>query len=129
MGGGQQRLDITLLQFPTHVLSIDTEVAYGLNILVTGCTGFIGSKVARELLNLDHSVQGVDNLADSNLLRLQQWRLKDLFRNPRFTFTSADVSDRERLRPMFSGAGPKGPVEAVINLAARAGVRESVENP
>lgn len=100
-----------------------------MNVLVTGCAGFIGSNVARELLNLGHSVQGVDNFTDSNLLRLQQWRLNDLVQNPRFTLNRIDIVDEESLRPMLLDTGPPGPVEAVVNLAARAGVRESVENP
>ena len=100
-----------------------------MNILVTGCAGFVGSSVARELLDLGHSVQGVDNFTSPNLLRLQQWRLKELVRNPRFTLRATDISDGNNLRPIFSGAGERGPIEAVVNLAALAGVRESVEKP
>ena len=100
-----------------------------MNILITGCAGFVGSNVARELLALGHSVHGVDNFTNPNLLPLQQWRLKDLVQNPRFTLSIADIFDEESLRPTFRDVGERGPVEAVVNLAAQAGVRESAERP
>ena len=100
-----------------------------MNILVTGCAGFIGSNVARLLLELGYSVQGVDNLCDPYVAQLKEWRLNALAGNSRFTFHRLDVADHLGLHPTFRGGNPGGPVFAVIQLAARAGVRGSVENP
>ena len=100
-----------------------------MNTLVTGCAGFIGSNVARLLLELGYSVQGVDNLCDPNVAQLKQSRLNALIDGPRFTFHRTDVSDHRGLHPIFRGDNPDGPVFAVIHLAASAGVRDSVENP
>ena len=100
-----------------------------MNILVTGCAGFIGSNVARLLLELGHSVQGVDNLCHPYVAQLKEWRLGALAGSSRFTFHRLDVSDHRGLHPIFRGDNPDGPVFAVIHLAASAGVRDSVENP
>ena len=100
-----------------------------MNILVTGCAGFIGSNVARLLLELGYSVQGVDNLCDPYVAQLKEWRLGALARSSRFTFHRLGVSDNRGLHPIFRGDNPDGPVFAVIHLAASAGVRDSVENP
>lgn len=100
-----------------------------MNIVVTGCAGFIGSRVARLLLQRGHSVQGVDVLNDSNNLRLTQWRLDRLMENPGFTFRHLDITGPSALRPIFSAGPSAKPVQAVVNLAARAGVRDSVADP
>ena len=100
-----------------------------MNVVVTGCASFIGSNVARLLLELGHSVQGVDNLCDPYVAQLKQWRLNALAGNSGFTFQSVDVTHHLALHPTFRGDNPGGPVSAVIHLAARAGVRGSVENP
>ena len=96
-----------------------------MNIIVTGCAGFIGSRVVRRLLQLGHSVQGVDALNNSNSTRLTQWCLDRLTGNPGFTFRHLDITNPQTLRPIFSAE----PVQAVVNLAGRAGVRDSVANP
>ncbi len=92
------------------------------NYLVTGAAGFIGSRVSEMLIEQGHAVTGVDNLNDAYDVRMKEYRLRKLQTLPGFTFQKLDISKRaavERL-PAF---------DAVINLAARAGVRASVENP
>lgn len=92
------------------------------NILVTGAAGFIGSCVSEMLIEQGHAVNGVDNLNDSYDVRMKEYRLRKLQGLPGFTFQKLDISER--------GSVEKLPAfEAVINLAARAGVRASVENP
>lgn len=99
--------------------------------MLTGCAGFIGHKVAESLLAAGHPVVGLDNLNDSYDIRLKDWRLDQIVRHPAFQFQKLDISDRAALRALFlTGLGPKGCAPAaIINLAARAGVRQSVENP
>jgi nucleoside-diphosphate-sugar epimerase len=98
-------------------------------ILVTGCAGFIGARVCQTLLGRGHFVIGFDNLNDAYDPRLKRWRL-DQFRSlPRFEFQTVDISDRFSIWKAFDESSARGPVSALINLAARAGVRYSVENP
>lgn len=94
--------------------------------LVTGAAGFIASKVCEQLLAAGHTVVGVDDLNDAYDVRLKHWRLSRLKREANFCFYQQSISDRENLEIVFI-AHPE--IEAVINLAARAGVRASVENP
>jgi len=98
--------------------------------LVTGCAGFIGRKVCEFLLADGHTIVGVDNLNDAYDVRLKHWRLAQLEGGPRFVFHKLDITNRKELRELW-GAEEQGgvPFDAVINLAARAGVRQSVENP
>jgi UDP-glucuronate 4-epimerase len=93
--------------------------------LVTGCAGFIGSKVAELLTARGDAVLGIDNLNDAYDVRLKDWRLSQLASLERFTFEEADISDYEGLVPFFESNDLAG----VINLAARAGVRRSTEIP
>ncbi len=103
--------------------------------LVSGCAGFIASKVAELLLEAGHSVLGIDNLNDAYDPRLKHWRLARLQPRAGFRFQQLDISDRQALESLFqeearSGGNPAAePFSAVINLAARAGVQPSVENP
>ncbi len=92
--------------------------------IVTGAAGFIASKVSEQLLQAGHTVLGVDNMNDAYDVRLKEWRLRNLHRLNGFEFSQCDISDRTALRPLFART-PAG----VFNLAARAGVRQSVENP
>ncbi len=92
--------------------------------LVTGAAGFIGSKVCEFLLADNHEVIGIDNLNDATDVRLKNWRLGQLRNQPAFTFHELDICGQTRLRELFSS-----PFDGVINLAARAGVRQSVEDP
>jgi len=95
------------------------------NVLVTGCAGFIGWKVSLRLLEKGINIAGIDNMNDYYDPRLKEWRLSSLRENKNFSFTALDISEYEPVRALFS----EHPLDAVINLAARAGVRASVENP
>lgn len=94
-------------------------------ILVTGTAGMIGSRTSALLLDAGREVVGVDDLNPSNDPRFKRNRLAELAGRPGFTFVQTDVADRKAL----AAALPAGPFDAVINLAARAGVRTSVEDP
>lgn len=95
--------------------------------LLTGVAGFIASQVAEVLLAAGHTVVGLDNLNDAYDVRLKEWRLRRLVGRPGFKFQAADICDRPALEQAWAAGG--GAYTAVINLAARAGVRYSVENP
>ncbi len=105
--------------------------------LVSGCAGFIASKVTELLLEAGHQVAGIDNLNDAYDVRLKQWRLAKLQSHAGFRFRQLDITDLGALERLFaadadahdSGGPEELPYSAVINLAARAGVRPSVENP
>lgn len=97
--------------------------------LVTGCAGFIASKVADLLLAAGHEVVGVDNLNDAYDPRLKHWRLAQLTSRPNFQFHQLDIADESAIEPLFQPTNGKPPFAAVVNLAARAGVRQSVTNP
>jgi len=97
--------------------------------LVTGVAGFIASQVAQRLLSQGHTVVGLDNVNDAYDVRVKEWRLAQLVGRPGFTFRRADISDREALSTAFDVLTSDARPEAVINLAARAGVRTSVQNP
>ncbi|HEX7542128.1 MAG TPA: NAD-dependent epimerase/dehydratase family protein [Anaerolineales bacterium] len=92
------------------------------NYLVTGAAGFIGSRVTEMLIEQGHAITGVDNLNDAYDVRMKEYRLRKLQALPGFTFQKLDITERASLEklPAF---------EAVINLAARAGVRDSIEDP
>lgn len=96
------------------------------NYLVTGAAGFIASKVCDLLLDEGHSVVGLDNLNDAYDIRLKEYRLKRLATRPNFLFRKQDITERDALQDVFKAHGA---FAAVFNLAARAGVRASVENP
>lgn len=94
--------------------------------LVTGAAGFIGARVCELLAGAGHAVVGVDNLNETYDVRLKLWRLERLKTRPQFSFVRADVCDPGALEQVFKSAGP---FDAVLNLAARAGVRQSLEDP
>ncbi|EMB17757.1 NAD-dependent epimerase/dehydratase family protein [Rhodopirellula europaea] len=92
--------------------------------LVTGVAGFIANRVAAQLLDAGHSVVGIDNVNDYYDVRLKEHRLEKLeYEN--FQFVRGDIEDRKLLDAVFD----EHDFDAVINLAARAGVRYSMENP
>lgn len=98
--------------------------------LVTGVAGFIAARVAELLLAEGHEVVGVDNLNDYYDVRLKRHRLERLARcvaekSGTFVFQQLDIEDRVALEAIFAGHR----FDTVINLAARAGVRYSLENP
>lgn len=95
-----------------------------MKVLVTGCSGFIGWKVTELLLEQGHSVIGADNLNDAYDVRLKQWRLAILQEKRQFQFHTVDIGDKENVNQLFEQKP-----DAVVNLAARAGVRQSTEDP
>jgi len=98
-------------------------------ILVTGAAGFIASKVVELLLQEGHAVIGIDNLNKAYDPRLKEYRLAALSGRPGFSFARVDVCDRAALERLWADAADGRPFDAVINLAARAGVRPSVDDP
>ncbi|MCS6906460.1 MAG: GDP-mannose 4,6-dehydratase [Anaerolineales bacterium] len=96
--------------------------------LITGVAGFIGAMVAERLLNDGHTVYGVDNLNDAYDVRLKDYRLRKLLAYPNFTFERMDIGEPEAVRALFAKMPANG-WQAVINLAARAGVRQSLLDP
>lgn len=102
--------------------------------LLTGAAGFIGSAVARQLLGLGHRVIAVDNLDEAYDLRLKQWRLRELeafaqdsrSNHEGLIYKNLDICDESAVASLFSGLDG---FDGVINLAARAGVRRSLEDP
>jgi UDP-glucuronate 4-epimerase len=97
------------------------------NYLVTGAAGFIAANVVEQLIADGHTVVGVDNLNDAYDVRLKEWRLQRLLAHDAFTFERADICDRPAMARVFDKADDL--FDGVLNLAARAGVRPSVENP
>ena len=92
--------------------------------LVTGCAGFIGWKVTDFLIAGGHTVIGIDNINNAYDVTVKNWRLAQLKELSQFHFHNVDICDRPTLEQLFDES-----YDAVINLAARAGVRQSVENP
>ncbi|WP_096185782.1 NAD-dependent epimerase [Evansella halocellulosilytica] len=96
-----------------------------MNILVTGAAGFVGMHLAKRLLDEGHMVVGYDNLNDYYDVQLKKDRLEVLRSYDSFVFYEEDLADREALNHCFA----KEQIDVVINLAAQAGVRYSLENP
>lgn len=92
--------------------------------LVTGAAGFIGSHVCEYLLARGETVVGIDNLNDYYDVGLKHSRLKKI-NNDIFTFIQVDIADKEAIDEIFKKHG----IVKVVNLAAQAGVRYSIENP
>ncbi|AQR66290.1 protein CapI [Aquaspirillum sp. LM1] len=96
-----------------------------MKVLVTGAAGFIGRACAQALLRAGHQVVAVDNLNDYYPVSLKHARLATLKNQPDFQFYPQDVADWPALDALFAQNRP----DAVIHLAAQAGVRYSIENP
>jgi UDP-glucuronate 4-epimerase len=96
-----------------------------MRVLVTGAAGFIGAALSERLTARGDEVLGLDNLNDYYDVRLKEARLARLMPHPKFRFVKAALQDRPALNAAFAGFAP----QRVVNLAAQAGVRYSVENP
>ncbi|WOJ93664.1 NAD-dependent epimerase [Congregibacter variabilis] len=96
-----------------------------MRVLVTGAAGFIGSHLSQRLLDDGHEIVGLDNLNDYYSVQLKKDRLARLTTRQGFTFVQLDLEDRKAMEQLFADHAP----DAVINLAAQAGVRYSLENP
>lgn len=97
----------------------------GETYLVTGAAGFIGSRVAELLMNSGAQVCGADSINDAYDVRIKEHRVGHLKKNGRFSFSRLDIENAGALRELFENHEFAG----VLNLAARAGVRYSMENP
>lgn len=96
-----------------------------MNILVTGAAGFIGSNLVDALLAQNHMVTGIDDFNDFYDPQLKWQYLKKALENPRFTLIEADIRDPKLFDWTFSQKKP----DVVVHLAARAGVRPSLNDP
>jgi len=96
-----------------------------MTILITGAAGFIGFHLTRALLSSGKQVLGIDNLNDYYDPTLKQDRLKQLEHNESFRFKQVDIAHRDAMVSLFL----KNKFDVVVNLAAQAGVRYSIENP
>jgi len=94
-------------------------------VLVTGAAGFIGAALCERLLARGDEVVGIDNLNDYYEVSLKEARLARLTGRPGFRFERLDLADRAGMERLFASEGFAG----VVNLAAQAGVRYSLENP
>ncbi|RTZ61440.1 MAG: capsular biosynthesis protein CpsI [Gammaproteobacteria bacterium] len=95
------------------------------NILITGAAGFIGSALALRLLDRGDRVYGIDNMNDYYEVSLKQARLARTEGHENFSFEKLDIADRAGMEDLFK----REKFDAVMNLAAQAGVRYSIENP
>lgn len=95
------------------------------NILITGVAGFIGSNISRRLLEDGYDVVGIDNLNDYYDVSIKSKRIIELEHYNKFIFLKLDLFDMEPLEKLFI----EKKFDVVVNLAAQAGVRYSIENP
>ena len=100
------------------------------NILITGAAGFIGFHLCKKLLESEYSVIGIDNINDYYDVYLKNKRLEILNKlksepQANWEFIKTDLEDEDKLLKIFKSFQP----DAVVNLAAQAGVRYSIENP
>ena len=94
-------------------------------IFITGVAGFIGSFLAKKLLEDGYHIIGLDNINDYYDVKLKHFRLDMLKQHPSFTFIQGDLANKALIENIFAEYHP----EIVINLAAQAGVRYSITNP
>ena len=95
------------------------------NVLITGVAGFIGAALAQRLLERGDGVFGIDNLNAYYDVSLKEARLSQLRARPGFSFQKLDIVDRDGVARLFRSQR----FDAVMHLAAQAGVRYSIENP
>lgn len=99
----------------------------GKTVLVTGAAGFIGSNLCKRLLNdyKDIKIIGIDNMNDYYDVRIKEYRLDTLLKYDNFHFVKRNIADKEIVNGLFE----RYEIDIVVNLAAQAGVRYSIENP
>lgn len=96
-----------------------------MKIVVTGCAGFIGSRVSSLLTENGHEVRGLDNLSDAYDLRMKDWRVEKILKPDEIDWVNGDITDRDLVIGLIEDFEP----DAIVNLAARAGVRQSIDDP
>lgn len=96
-----------------------------MTILITGAAGFIGFHLSKRLLEQGYTIIGFDNLNDYYEISLKENRLRELWHFKGFSFIKGDLADEHAVNRLFMEFRP----EIVINLAAQAGVRYSIQNP
>jgi len=98
-----------------------------MNIFITGVSGFIGSNLAKRILNEEKDIKviGLDNMNDYYDVKLKEYRLNKLQQFSNFKFIKGNLADKEAVENIFKKFKP----EIVVNLAAQAGVRYSITNP
>lgn len=96
-----------------------------MKVLITGGAGFIGFHLANSLLALGHSIIAIDCVTDYYDISLKRARIEELSINPNFEFHQIDINEIDKIRSLNAISQ----VEVIINLAAQAGVRYSLENP
>jgi nucleoside-diphosphate-sugar epimerase len=106
-------------------LDTKQEQDHRLKIVVTGCAGFIGSRVASLFTESGHEVCGIDNLSDAYDVRMKDWRVENLLIDGGIDWVNGDIADRDLIVGLLEDFEP----DAVVNLAARAGVRQSIDDP
>lgn len=94
-------------------------------ILITGAAGFIGSSLCEELLKLGKNIIGIDNFDAFYAREIKESNIKNCLKNKNFKFYEADLTDIDVLKEVFA----QNQINQVIHLAAKAGVRPSIEHP
>ncbi len=94
-------------------------------ILITGCAGFIGSNLTDKLSNSDFQVVGIDNFNNYYDPKIKEGNIRSALQNKNFKLYRKDILNYDLLRAIFKKEKP----DIVIHLAARAGVRPSIDNP
>ena len=120
-----QVIDILCVQQPTCLTGNTSADSKKMKILVTGAAGFIGHHLALRLVSRGDSVVGIDNLNSYYDVTLKENRLKRFTPSPAFRFVKLDLADKPAIAALFAAEK----FDVVVNLAAQAGVRYSLENP
>lgn len=110
--------------FSVHLLSMNEQIKNN-TYFVTGAAGFIGFYLSKRLLEAGARVVGLDNMNDYYEVSLKEERLRILNELDGFTFVKGDLADKETIMSIFKEYHP----DIVVNLAAQAGVRYSIDNP
>lgn len=103
-------------------ISLETKT-----ILVTGSSGFIGANLCKKLLKEENNIKiiGIDNMNDYYDVKIKEYRLEELKKFPSFEFIKGNIADKELINKIFNKYKPS----IVVNLAAQAGVRYSIDHP